>query len=532
MVVPNASESLGYTQQDKNLTGPDWSILEELANKPSNQAEREDAFYTGQFNIKNTREYFRNRYENNLEFLEQFNDNHTIELYKTLMDEFPVLRCVELKNDSDHPDNASFSPAKIDGGQYHPIIKYNFSERNKYRIKNSGELENTIPSCDSRLGRKISLKRLSLKVGADWRECAKNEFLSPDEILLHEFGHAYDFIENYIRPEYESLQNNNRGPIALYNALDKDSANRRDYKLMSPTCNEICIHRGDPTLKKYEQRLKAMGINNYDEYRIAIHQSYRDMKDETYADNFAHNFILKHYDDYFTESDNFDDKRIHIDKNKTRELDEDFVHILGIKQGLGVEINRLNGDNVSKTISGFLATNFYVGKSVYLYESGDPKNPGGKWQICSNISNIYLTPIHDESTKEIKPIVTFTDEDGTYYHINRSQKEPETITASAKEMFEDFSAIPNDVVQLIYHQTKDAREPDGNNYHARIVKAKITSHPNDDNLIMEYSGDSHSVSLYRKWKTYYCNDGGNEYEILPLPKRNNPSLFDGYYEKD
>lgn len=476
---------------------------------------------TGIFNPENTREYIKDRYEENFKMLEKLGDVHTLELYEELMNEYPQLRCIKLEDD-DIYDNAFFrnhDPRKSPQELQYPEIHFNFSNQRNYTLN---------PEDDSRLARKYSTKRLSFMLGADWKKCAKHEHLISDEILLHEFGHAYDFIENFIRPEYNALSGDARGPAVLFAASRKNAMNREEYERLSPTPNWEA--RGSGTLKEYEHRLKAMGIDNYDEYCYAINQYYRDQPDEAFADQFAYDYILKHYDDYFSESKDCSDGRICVDKNKPMELDPDFVHILGIKQGLGVSISRIQDGKMAKQITGHLATNFYAGKSVYLYENGDPKNPGGKWRICQGVSGIFMAPVLDPKTNRLKHIVTFTDQDGTLYHISRTHEEVPVVDASPAEMAADLGLKVGDKVQLIKHlPKKDAREMTEkavhNNWYPNwpiegIVK-NIDRVGKDTNAVISFQengvGDQLNLAYppKRKWKTYYM---GN-YEIIPLPKQ-------------
>ena len=517
------SERLSDKQVNQSLSeSPDWSIVSNLAKKQN--SEHNHNF--GQYTTENTRDYIKDRFSENLEMLEQLGDTHIANLYKSLMDEFPQLRIVKLY-DEDIDDNANFGHAspRGDNGNYLPKIAFNFSHKETYSIENARDFEEKLPSNDDRLGSKYSTKRLAFAIGADWKKCAKNRNLVADETLLHEFGHAYDFIENFLRPQYESIKGSSRGAEALYRASKIERANRREYELQSPDGSFEFLERSSEEWKKSERRLRAMGIENYDEYLYARHQYYRDQPDESYADEFAYKYILRHYDEYFTHERNRNDDRIYVDSEKEIELDRDFAHILGLKQGLGVEIDRLDSDRKSiKHISGFLAFNMYVGKSVYLYENGDPKNPGEKWRICSGISEMTLKPVRDTETGNIKHYVFFKDENGTEYHISRTKKEPEIVLCSPKEMAEELGLKEGDRVQLIEHLGGDAREMSFDKLGktlTQMVEGRILSvsgSQRGENAIINYQIGNTATGLNyppkRKWKTWYVDN----YEILPLPK--------------
>ena len=500
---------------------PDWSIVANLANKSNDESDKSFGYYTPE----NTREYIKDRFSENLEMLEQLGDTHTVELYKSLMDEYPRLRIVKLY-DENIDDNAYFGHAHYHSknDSYIPRIGFNFSHKETYTIEKTRELERQFPSGDNRLGRKYSTKRLAFVVGADWKKCIKNRNLIADEILLHEFGHAHDFIENFLKPQYESISGDSRGAEALYKASKIDRANRTEYELQSPDGSFQYLHRHSKEWRKSERRLKAMGIENYDEYLYARNQYYRDQPDEAYADRFAYEYIMRHYDDYFT-SDPRQYKKVYVNSEREMKLDRDFVHILGLQQGLGVEIDRLDDErNSVKHTSGFLAFNMYVGKSVYLYENGDPKNPGEKWRICKGISEMTLKPVRDAETGKMNHYVFFKDEDGVEYHISRTKEEPDRVVCSPNEMAEELGLKVGDKVQLIEHLSDDARVMDFDKLgkvKTQLIEGEVLRIDGDrrgENVVINYQIGNTATGLnyppVRKWKRWYVGD----YEILPLPE--------------
>lgn len=519
------SERLSLSSQEVDASpsssaSPDWSIVANLARGGDGESDKKFGFFTPE----NTREYIKDRSPENLEMLEQLGDTHMVELYKTLMEDYPGLRIVKLY-DTDIDDNASFGHASPYGekGGYLPEIAFNFSHKETYTIEDAREIERSFPSGDDRLGRKYSTKRLAFTIGADWRKCVKNRKLIADEILLHEFGHAHDFIENFLKPQYASISGNSRGAEALHRASEINVANRREYELQSPDGSFRFLHRHSKEWRKSELRLRAMGIENYDEYLYARHQYYRDQPDEAYADNFAYNYIMQHYDDYFT-SDQHQHEKVYVDGEQEIKLDRDFVHILGLQQGLGVEIDRLDDKrNSVKHTAGFLAFNMYVGKSVYLYEKGDPKNPGEKWRICKGISEMTLKPVRDNGTGKMNHYVFFKDEDGVEYHISRTKKEPESVLCAPNEMAEELGLRVGDKVQLIEYLGGDARSIDFSRLektNTQTLEGKvlhIDGNNRGKNVVINYQIGNTATGLnyppVRKWKRWYV---GN-YEILPLP---------------
>lgn len=507
-------------------SGPDWSILSDLAQEePGTNQKTPENF--GGFDSENTKDYIKDRYSENVRMLEDIGDKHMLQLYSNLMDEYPQLRIVKLF-DKDIVANADFwnyYPQPQDGS-YFPGIRFNFSHPETYMFRSYEDFREKIPSGDDRLGRRYSIKRLAFSLGVDWKECARNKQLVADEVFLHEFGHAYDFIENYLRPQFDAIEGNNKGAQALFRATRIKRENRSEYERQSPDGCFDYLRRSSPEWRKSERRLRAMGIEDYDEYLYARQQYYRDQPDEAYADKFAYDYITNHYDDYFTSEWDYGDKRAYVNINKKEiELDRDSVHLLGLKQGLGVEIDRLDAEKKSiKHISGFLALNMYVGKSLYLYENGDPKNPGEKWRICKGISEMTLKPVRNEETGKINHYVFFKDEDGVEYHISRTKEEPESILCSPDEMAKELGLKVGDKVQLIKHLSGDARALDFDelrNINTQMVEGKVLRIDGDhkgENVVINYQIGNTATGLnyppVRKWKRWYVGD----YEILPLPE--------------
>lgn len=506
--------------RDIDRSGLDWSVLSDLAKNPDKKGQA-FGFYTSE----NTNQYVKDRFSDNIAMLENdVGNEHFVELYKNIMSEFPTLRMVTM-SDENIDDNAYFSLAHSSNGLYMPEVACNLSHPETYAFEASDRLED-LQTTNDRLGTVYFIKRLAFAIGADWKSCAKNVKLNADATLLHEFGHAHDFIENYLRPEYEKINGDSRGAEALYYAAKINRANRSEFKKRGPNPDGNWIGRKSNRWREHEYRLKAMGIDNYDEYLYAVHQYYRDMPDESYADKFAYDYIMCHYDEYFTTDKTELSERILVDEAKEIELDPDFVHILGLKQGLGVEVDRLDGNRKSvKHISGFLATNMYVGKSMYLYENGDPKNPGEKWRICRGISDIRLKPMKNRQTGKLEHYVFFRDDNGTEYHISRTKREADTVDGTPDEMAIDLGLRVGDKVQLIEHLGDDARNLNQNNFnntHSSLIEGHIIRIDGKDvreNVVIEYQDSvNRSVGINypakRKWKTWYVGD----YEILPMPK--------------
>ena len=497
------------------VRGQDWSALSDLAEK-SEAPEKHTP--------EHIKQYIKDRYSENIAMLESGTiDDHFLELYKNIMSEYPTLRMVHL-SDEDICRNAHFHSVQSDGNaSVFPEVAVNLSHSETYAFAEDAKIEN-ISTLDVRIGRAYSIKRLAFAIGADWKACAKNIKLNADVVMLHEFGHAHDFIENYLRPEYDNTEGGHRGEEVLYRAAAAETTNRRGYKKKGPNPDGEWISRSE--WRAHERRLQSMGINNYDEYVYAVHQYYRDMPDEAYADKFAYNYILKHWDEYFTNDKNEHDDRIFVDRTREIELDPDFVHILGLKQGLGVEVDRLDKDRKTiKHASGFLAMNMYEGKSMYLYEKGDPKNPGEKWRICQGITDMRLKPIENHETGQLEHYVFFKDANGVEYHISRSGQEPESVEGTPAEMAKQLGLKIGSKVQIIEHLVEDARdanEQQSNMIFDRTLDGTVNyiggNNPDETLGIICRDGNGKFIcsiegQVSRKWNTYYLG----QHEIVPLP---------------
>lgn len=511
----------------------EWDTLAQTSERPRASDEEQLRHIFTPENVKN---YEKDRYDQNLEMLEDIGNTHLTELYRNLMDEYPELRKVVLINQEywDKPnesgqkvpfDNACFNMAhnlnpgaRTDEKDYVPAVLFNFSHPENY-VKRWGGLLPQSESDGCSYGALYYIKRFAFETGTDWRECAKNSRFGIDTVLLHEFGHAHD----YLRREMDLANKNSSAGISaevISRIAGEKMAEEAEEESRSPFGGLAEDAQGDDAWGAIRNRLKIMGINNKEECHYAYQQSYRDRPAEKYADDFAYGYMTKnHFEDYFTDRRVLGDERILLKQDSETKLDLDYVHILGLRAGLGVEIGKVENGKVKERKAGFLAQNIYDGKSLYLYENGDPKNPGQKTRI-SGVNNLTLRTHRDPETGRIRRKVVFSNQNGEEYNINRSKDEPPEIRRTIDDLMNDYSLEIGDQVQFLAHRRKDKSRLQSYNHINQVMDMKIVARHSAgtgwDALILE-NEDGREVELpaaglTSKWKTYNFA----HYEILPL----------------
>ena len=229
-------------------------------------------------------------------------DKDLANLYKGILTEFPDLDNVELINFDTRREtkngkpNAFFSPLAMENGQYRSIVKFNFNEPEVY-------FDGTEGGGDA-LALAQSVKEIAMGVGVDANEALKNKKFMTSFLLLHELGHALDFKRNYLDAS--------NGDLKEAFILSRESRRRDEMTMPVPGAIEVCdttkedmenLHR------RFDSRFSSMGIHNGKQLKLVESRKYREMHSEQMADGFARNYVLRHYNDFFTPTENSGDGR-------------------------------------------------------------------------------------------------------------------------------------------------------------------------------------------------------------------------------
>ena len=398
---------------------------------------------------ENVRDYGKDRVEENLEMLEQVGNPQMVELYKKVIEENPQL-CVVKLVDEDIDGNAFFERTMRDTttGQVMPMVRFNFSHPETYRLKATETWDLGRKDDDKKMGIRYAMKSLALKVGASWRRCAQNKKLTTGMVFLHEMGHAQDFIDNYLVPEYMSREGMPVGQKMAESVL---------------AANEKAVAASEQDARSHPAQ---------DDSLMAGVVAYREMPVERYADDFAMDFFRRHREEYFVEEEfsekpakekakeslrnlAFGEERVRVEWGRELPLDADFVHLLGLTKGSSVKIEPVVAPAPEPTkydlhegdygIYGYEESKRFDAEGNYVRpkharsELGKHGKLGGEGElmttlaeggaiylssqeravrVCENASGLRYVSRRDEEGRLLVEVY-FDDEDGRKYRVER-----------------------------------------------------------------------------------------------------------------
>ena len=125
-----------------------------------------------------------------------FNENiseWTKATYADIIDEHPELRTVEIVSTSGNYGGSfeTWTETRNDPSK-HMVVTGDFSE---------GMINDRISESEYYANKIISI-RLAMELGCNPQDIFKNERLQRDMLLLHEMGHANNFVNKYLKPIY------------------------------------------------------------------------------------------------------------------------------------------------------------------------------------------------------------------------------------------------------------------------------------------------------------------------------------------
>jgi len=338
-------------------------------------------------------------------------------MYKYAALRHSYIKHVTLIDDEKLKDNAYFSASEqgLSGNNDKNVSSVHFNVLHNFDDK--GRQEPGIPQL---------IKKVALQLGADWREIYQNRDAFDAFVLMHEFGHAADFISTYYIPMSDSDDNITE---VLKKAIEKNSSDRKT-QLQSlitsrPSIDEMCDKKllpfnEDPNDKDPEKR-KAIrsGIRQ----RIESYNStqYREMPKEKKADFFAAEMIRQNYDLFFRAQGVDDDERGLIETGKPIDLDlGDWREVIGLHQGTTLHATRVmaneNGrivpklyDGKPRIIEGSYDPMFVDERNLYINKYNDQNKPTSL--LMTNINSVKAK--RNKKTKKLEYLLT--DESGSMY---------------------------------------------------------------------------------------------------------------------
>ncbi|MBQ6394076.1 hypothetical protein IJH74_02440 [Candidatus Saccharibacteria bacterium] len=345
------------------------------------------------YTADNLQYYFQDHTKDNIDLLSQTDNQQLLNVYQNLIEEYPCLSNICLSDNTKARFRCTTSPK--DGPYYTSEIDFNFSHPESY-VKSSETSDNEPFKSEN------TLKMLALRLGASPRDVMRNQNLVTTFILAHELGHAYDFQMNYLIPELDREDNVIN---ALSIAVAKNKSRRRrekDERENSGKSKNGLIG----SIKNFLTRLDEFGIGKKGAQRMEVlrSRSYREMPGETYADDFAIEYIMEHRDDFFEDinSNNLDDpSKIKTYIGESMPIG-DRLDFLGMDRGKAMKFTKINIEDETfsdKNFSGTLARSVRMNEPIQLYEDNGPDLPK---QIISSpaVKNVFIDPyVEDNKVK-------------------------------------------------------------------------------------------------------------------------------------
>lgn len=281
-----------------------------------------------------------------------------------------------------------------------------------------------------------------------------------------------------------------------------------------------------------------MGIYDVDHLKTVSERKYREMHCERVADGFAKNYVLKYYNDFFTQSEKSQDNRLSTKFEKPVKMGEDFSDVLGLEEGIRVRFTLLSKPNnvgglakVNDTIDGYLNKTAMMGEPLWLQRTNDPMNPGKIISVSKGIENVFVIPhavvkkdANGNEQRGINNEVRFTDTDGRVYRIEKARDQAKEINGDNAEMLkslnESFDLKIGSEIQLL---KRELAVKDGSPIQEGELKiGKLTTNGislDGVEMITEDGGMTRTSfidSIYREWKTFYINTATSTYEVIPV----------------
>lgn len=465
------------------------------------------------------------------------------EAYRNVTAEYPSIKNVQVL-DRDIAGNAYYSAAThFQDGQIRPTMNFNFSHTDTYLRPENLQAGETF-------GLEYVLKTIALKTGARPAEIMQNERLVSTFIMMHEFGHAVDFQENYLLPEVAKLDGHGKGVRALPEALAKDQADRLKDLMTQPIPSQVSADCYTERVYPFRRRLRAFGIDPHDPTAVAsgMRKGYRKMPSESFADEFATKYIMRHYDDFFSSSTSAPDKvQTHV--GEFMKISKD-IDLLGLDEGKAVSLTRVelakdpSGqiqilDSASpKTNTGFLKRSLKIGDGIELAKTSDPANPDS-YSKSPAIKNVYIRPKKNAENEVENDIIIQLDGFAKFFRIELTGEEPAEITVPPEEMLQRYHLNTGSKIMLMKRDLQEdsavhlgsilggrLEKPDyfpgdspiqiGHGIHLASTAGERTGVGDlVDPAFMNGGSTSTIDRVYRKWKSYYAETATSTYEIIP-----------------
>ncbi len=534
--APAEKKTRGISADVVHSLGNKAAIIAEMARgKQYDMTERAD------FKDSEVEHYLRIATGRNLEFLQNAHADESLKTtYKQLMSDYPSLGNIILGQihgggkyghipDSKVQNAYHSSAEKVDNGA-HQVIRFNFENPDIYlsdERNERGDLQ----------GFYLVLTEIALRVGAKPEDVAKNRALVSTFILAHEFGHALDFQKNFLAPAMKQSGDSSSKSLAkpLAEALAKARDSRAaDYAGMLD--GAIDAGNGAGIGDIIRSRYKDLDLRTLDERRIYCKKSYRTSRSESYADSFATNFIMKHYDRFFYDprkSEQPDDRVPTNLYGETRTVNSDFLPYLDFHAGKHVGMRILGADGKARDLDGYLGVSIRQGEPLYLNLNGDPAdNSAGNIERLGKIMNVRMKQEKGQYGAINTFFLTTSNAETIKLSVPKNSEAP-AINVDPSDFIKRYHVQKGSQLSLLKREVKDGRVSKINT--CGLLSGRLKNIPGTNDLIelgdpIYLSGDKTNDTLggntsgvrrfYRKWKRYFVETSTSTYELLPyIPKK-------------
>lgn len=453
---------------------------------------------------ENTREYWKNRMQENVDLLKD-KAPYLEGVYTNIAAEDPGLKIVKL-TDKNIKGNAYFSTISLLEGNFMPEVALNLNNQETYIGSN---LE-------------FMLRQLAIQLGAEYEDIKDNKKLVTTFIFLHEFGHAKDFIDNYLKPK------ENKGKKSLAEALENATTEKQKHRLRDimtmPLPSHIDFSKQEDR-KKYRKRLESFGVKPdskghtyYKQVRIVQSNAYREMSSESYADTFARDYIMKHRDEYFLPLGTQHDYSGRIKTGGEIMMEDEDIMLAGIRDGKNITVKKIaqNGHSdvpIGYEQAGFLDGQFLLGGSMKLVKDIDDS----QFLQTSPIQSMNRRMLADGST--LFTAKTFSG--ATYEIIRNKEVKPEPITKTVEEMNKALGIRVGSEVILMKRNIKN--QEDSAVVIGQTLQGILESTPKSGKAVflrnkngVSVANTSPIVEVRRIWRSWWFRTLSDSiYEVVP-----------------
>jgi hypothetical protein len=482
----------------------------------------------------------------NLEFLERVGADETLKRsYRQMMREYPFLRSVMLgqvhpsaddvkagrRRDEDI-QNARSCYAQDTPEGIKQVVQFNFKNPDIYhaeRYDSNGDLN----------GFYTTLVEIALRVGAKPADVANNRALVSTFILAHEFGHATDFQQNFIAPEVAKARKAGHtsgiGVIALPEALARKNESR-SADMAETLFGGISTDKRTNREDVVRSRFADLDLRTPAEQAVYRSKSYRKCRSENYADTFAMNFVMRHYDEFFYDPRKGEKANGRVATNlygETKSVGEKLLPYLDFHAGKHISISAIDAEGNASKLDGYLNSSLRLNENLKINLSGDPTDHRPEnIKKLAKVENIRMKQ-EKGPNGSINTFYLMMDDFSTIELKVSGNGEAPDIPVDPSDFLQRYHMSEGSQLSLLKRKVKNGEMSavsTGGLLSGRLAKNKHSSKLIDKGVPIYLSGDSASGArggntsgvrrFYRRWKRYYVETETSTYELLPyLPDR-------------